>query len=314
MQYRTLGRTGLDVSLMSYGSGGPSRLGQGTGLSDTEQEALVRRCIDLGVNLIDSSANYGRSEEILGRCLRDVPRDAYYMATKWSPRADGVVKTDPEDLPRSVDESLRRLGIDVIDVMQFHGVTPDIYDEVVDRHFGTMRRLQEAGKIRYVGITEMFFQDADHSMLTRALTEHPDHWDTVMLKYGILNQYAAKETLPLAERHNVGVMNMASVRVKLTRAEELEALMLEWAERGLISADALDAENPLAWLVDGPVDSVISAGYRFAADHPAISTVITGTSRIPNLETNHAALADPTLPDAAKERLRELFGELAEGA
>jgi aryl-alcohol dehydrogenase-like predicted oxidoreductase len=314
MQYRTLGRTGLDVSLMSYGSGGPSRLGQGTGLSDSEQEALVRRCIDLGVNLIDSSANYGRSEEILGRCLRDVPRDAYYMATKWSPRADGVVKTDPDDLPRSVDESLRRLGIDVIDVMQFHGVTPDIYDEVVDRHFGTMRRLQEAGKIRFVGISEMFFQDSDHSMLTRALTEHPDHWDTVMLKYGILNQYAAKETLPLAAQHNVGVMNMASVRVKLTRPEELEALMLEWAERGLIAADALDATNPLGWLVGGAIDSVVSAGYRFAADHEAISTVITGTSSIANLESNDAALADPTLPEATKARLRELFGALAEGA
>ena len=211
MQYRTLGRTGLEVSLMSYGSGGPSRLGQGTGLTDAEQEALVRRCLDLGVNLIDSSANYGDSEEILGRCLDGVPRDAFYMATKWSPHADGRVKEDPEDLVRSVDSSLRRLRIDVIDVMQFHGVTPNIYDEVVERHHPTMRRLQESGKIRFVGITEMFFQDPDHSMLTRALTEHPGHWDTVMLKYGILNQYAAKETLPLAAQHDVGVMNMASV-------------------------------------------------------------------------------------------------------
>jgi L-galactose dehydrogenase len=314
MQYRTLGRTGLDVSLMSYGSGGPSRLGQGTGLTDREQEALLRRCLDLGVNLIDSSANYGDSEAILGRCLKGVDRGAYYMATKWSPRADGQVNPNSEDLVRSVEASLDRLGIDVIDIMQFHGVQPDIYDEVVERHYPTMQRLQESGKIRYIGISEMFFQDGSHSMLTRALTEHPEYWDTVMLKYGILNQYAAKETLPLAEKHDVGVMNMASVRVKLTRPDQLEELMREWREEGLIEADALSDTNPLGWLVAGDVDSVVSAGYRFAADHPAISTVITGTSRIANLETNDAALSDPTLPEGTKSRLIDLFGELSEGA
>ena len=314
MQYRTLGRTGLEVSLMSYGSGGPSRLGQGTGLTDAEQEALVRRCLDLGVNLIDSSANYGDSEEILGRCLAGVPRDAFYMATKWSPRADGRVKEDTEDLVRSVETSLKRLRIDVIDIMQYHGVTPDMYDEIVERHHPTMRRLQESGKIRFVGISEMFFQDPTHSMLTRALTEHPEHWDTVMLKYGILNQYAAKETLPLAVQHDVGVLNMASVRVKLTRPDQLVELMREWRDRGLIPSDALDDTDPLGWLVGDGVDSVVSAGYRFAADHPAVSTVITGTSSISNLETNDAALADPTLPEADKRRLQELFGDLAEGA
>ncbi len=135
-----------------------------------------------------------------------------------------------------------------------------------------------------------------------------------MLKYGILNQYAAKETLPLAEEHNVGVMNMASVRVKLTRPDELENLTRDWRAQGLIAADALSDTDPLGWLVAGPVDSVVSAGYRFAADHPAISTVLTGTSRIPNLETNASALAEPTLPVTHKRRLVELFGESSEGA
>ena len=69
MRYRTLGRTGLNVSLLSFGSGGPSKLGQNTGLSSNEQNDLIRQVLDLGINFIDSSEGYGNSEEILGRGL-----------------------------------------------------------------------------------------------------------------------------------------------------------------------------------------------------------------------------------------------------
>jgi L-galactose dehydrogenase len=312
MEYRTLGRTGLEVSLVSYGSGGPSKLGQSTGLTDGEQDALVRRCLDLGVNLIDSAAGYGNSEEILGRALDGVPRDSYIMATKWPPKLGDGLKDDPNDLLESTERSLARLRTDCIDIMQVHGVRAHHYAELVERFYPTMQRLQEQGKVRFIGITEQFFADPKHEAMTLALQSHPELWDTVMLKYGILNQYAEKETLPLAMEHNVGVMNMAAVRVKLTRPDELEQLMAEWKERELIPADSLPEKDPLGWLVGGDVDSVVSAGYKFGADHPAIATVITGTSRIENLETNVAALEDPTLPAEDTERLIELFGDLAE--
>lgn len=312
MQYRTLGKTGLRVSLLSYGTGGPSQFGQRTGLTAVEQDALLRRCLDLGINLFDTAAAYGTSEEILGRALHGVPRDSYFLSTKWSHVRDHrELKEDPDELVASVDFSLSRLGAKYIDVMQFHGVLVEHYHDVVDRFYPVMKRLQEQGKIRFIGFSEVLVADPKHEAVTLALRSHPDLWDTVMLKYGILNQWAAKEALPLAQRHDVGVLNMAPVRVTLTRRRELRALLDEWIEQGVIRAGILPEADPLGWLVHDQVKSVISAGYKFAADHPAIATVITGTSKTEHLERNAAAVERPHLPASDRRRLVELFGDSA---
>ena len=127
----------------------------------------------------------------------------------------------------------------------------------------------------------------------------------------MLNQTAADKALPLALKHNVGIVNMAAVRIKLVRPELLQEQVGQWKQEGLIPADAVPDDDPLGWLVHDDVDSVISAGYKFAADHPAISTVLTGTSSVAHLETNLEALENPTLAEADKRRLQELFGEIA---
>ncbi len=260
MHYRTLGRTGLKVSLLSLGTGGPSNLGQSSGLSQSVQDALIQRALDLGVNLIDTSAGYRESEAILGRALTGVPRDAYVLATKWRhERGDRPV--DSQALVDSVDRSLRRLRTDFIDLMQFHGPIPSEYMEVVERFYPVMTRLQEQGKIRYIGFSEQFSADPAHETVLMALKTHPDLWDTIMLKYGILNQYAAKEALPLAAEHNVGIVNMAAVRVKLPDPSLLKELIADWKTRGVIPADSLPAKDPLGWLVHDGVGSVIGAGY-----------------------------------------------------
>ena len=95
MQYRMLGLSGLRVSLMSLGSGGAKRLGQADCLTQVQQTAIVRCALDLGVNLIDTSATYGDSEIILGKALRGVPRDSYHLSTKWAPRVNGKLAEDP---------------------------------------------------------------------------------------------------------------------------------------------------------------------------------------------------------------------------
>ena len=85
MEHRRMGRTGLDVSVLSLGTGGARQLGQKAGMSQTEQTRFVRRALDLGVNFIDTSSDYGESEVILGKALKGVPRDSYYLCTKWPP-------------------------------------------------------------------------------------------------------------------------------------------------------------------------------------------------------------------------------------
>ncbi len=311
MQYRKLGRTGLKVSLVGYGSGGPSKLGQNTGLSPTEQDRLIRSCLDLGINFFDTSEAYGDSEVILGRTLSSLPEDSYVLATKCRYKnGDGGLRS-PDDIERSVEASLRRLNTDCVDIMQFHVLNSNDYFDVVDRHYPVLKRLQEQGKIRFIGFSEHFMGEGDHKSAVLALKTHPELWDTIMLKYGILNLYAAKEALPLALERDVGIINMAAVRVKLPQPDLLRAQISLWKQDGIIAQDSLPQEDPLGWLVHDDVDSVIDAAYKFAADHPAISTVLTGTSSVRHLEDNVRALENPSLPEADKRRIREVFGEIA---
>jgi aryl-alcohol dehydrogenase-like predicted oxidoreductase len=314
VEYRTLGRTGLRVSLVGLGTGGPSNFGQRAGLVFEQQQTLIHAALDLGINFFDTAAAYRESEELLGRTLAGVPRDNYFLATKASPfrRGEDGEVVAREEIERQCERSLRRLRTDYIDVYQLHGVVPWRYDEVVETQYAALERLRERGKVRFIGISELFFSDPAHVMLKRAVPG--GLWDSVMLKYGVLNQAAAWEVLPLCLKHNIGVLNMAPVRVKLTRPDELRALLDEWTAKGLIPEGALPGDDPLGWLVGGEVDSAIAAGYKFAAAHPAISTVLTGTANVDHLRANAAAILGPPLPEAHTERLRQLFGHFAEGA
>jgi L-galactose dehydrogenase len=270
--YRTLGRTGLRISLASLGTGGPSQLGQQTHGDEAKAQQVIYRAIDLGINLFDIAANYGDSEAILGRALSNVSRDRYLLATKFSPyRPDGTV-IPPQEVAESCEHSLRLLGVETIDLYQFHSVLLASYREVIDRLHPAVVRLRDQGKIRFVGITEYFFPDPAHEMLALALAD--DLWDTIMVKYGIMNFSAERNVLPMAKERNVGVLNMSPVRVKMTRPAELEKVIARWKKTGLIPPDALPDERPLDFLLHGPVESVVAAGYKFGAGHQAIATVL----------------------------------------
>ena len=314
MENRTLGRTGLTVSLAGFGTGGPSQFGQHKGLEQRQQTALVRRCLDLGVNLFDTHEGYGESERILGAALSGVPRDSYHLVTKWSYHSGGGVGRDAAAFADSVERSLKLLNTEYVDVMMIHGILADEYESVVERFVPALERLCEQGKVRYKGFSTRYIVDPAQEIVPFALQQHPDLWDVVMLKYGILNQIMSKEALPLAAEHDVGVLNMASVRIKLPVPALLEELISEWKDKGYIASDSLPERNPLGWLAHGDVDSVVSAAYKFAADHPAIASVITGTSRMEHLEANIAALEKPRLPSEDSARLRCLFGDIAEYA
>ncbi len=308
--YRTLGRTGLRVSLASLGTGGPSRLGQQTHGDESTAHQVVRRALELGVNLFDTAANYGDSEAILGRSLRTVPRDRYLLATKFSPyRVDGSI-ISPDEVVQACERSLERIGVETIDLYQFHSVLPETYHQVADRIYPAALRLREQGKIRFLGVTEYFFPDPSHAMLNLALAD--DLWDAIMVKYGIMNLSAERKVLPVAKERNVGVLNMSPVRVKMTRPAELEKVIARWKKDGLIPQDSLPDQGPLDFLVHGEVKSVVAAGYKFGASHLAIATVLIGTGNIAHLEDNIDAVLGAPLPRQNSDRIRALFGHLAE--
>ncbi len=157
MKYRRLGKTGLEVSLVSFGSGGPSKLGLNTGLTLQEQDHLIKSVLDLGINLIDSSEMYGDSETILGKSLSGIDRESYYLATKCAYKTrDGKIRS-PEEIMSSIDRSLNRLSTDYIDIMQFHVLNSNDYHRVVDELYPVMVQARDKGKIRFIGFSEQFW-------------------------------------------------------------------------------------------------------------------------------------------------------------
>ncbi len=310
MHYRALGRSGVEVSLLSLGTGGASQFGQKTGVDDAGRKRLVHAALDHGVNLFDTSEQYGDSEELLGNALAGVPRDKYLLATKWSYRPSGKI-AEPGSLTESTERSLRLMKTDVLDIMQFHGILPGDYDLVVERFMPEMKRLRDQGKIRLIGFTEMMTQDPKATIPLKGLVEHPDDWDVIMLKYGIMNQWAAKEVLPLAEKHGVAIMNMAPIRQTLTRESDRKVMFDQWREDESVDVTALDENDPFGWLLHDGVESVIDAAYRFGAMNTGISTVITGTANAEHLEANVRAINAPPLPEADHQRLVEILGNSA---
>ncbi|MBP96376.1 aldo/keto reductase [Candidatus Poribacteria bacterium] len=310
MQYRTLGRTNLKVSLVSLGSGGPSHLGQKTGLTEIESRKFVRHALDQGINLIDTAAAYRESEVILGRALEEVPRGQYYIATKSRPSYEGIFLTKYE-LQAQVEKSLQRLRVDEIDLFQFHGIRKSEYEYTIEHLLPVADQLKKEGKIRFIGITERFSDDGTHQMLQQALAD--DHFDTIMVGYNLLSQSATKTIFPLCQANNVGVLVMIAVRRALSCPERLENVIADLKKRDIISSTALPDQNPLDWLIDNQTNSIPAAAYKFAAQPNAVSTVITGTSNCQHLANNISAVVGPPLPEEKIKKLRQIFGHISEG-
>ena len=288
--------------------------GQNSGATQAEQDRLIHSCLYLGINLFDTHEGYRDSEEILGHALSGIPRDRYVLVTKWTYPRDGDPTADPEDLARSVEGSLRRLNTDHIDVMLLHGLLAEHHDMAVEKYGPVFDLFREQGKIGHRGFSLRYITDPEQNGALAGLKRAPDFWDVIMLKFGILNQWVAREVLPLALRHNVGILNMAAVRIRLPKPNMLEETIAEWKSRGLLSRDSIPDRDPLGWLAHDDLDSVISAAYKFAADHPAIASVITGTSNLAHMESNVRAMERPYLPHADRVRLERIFGHITEYA
>ena len=307
MHYVTLGRTGLEVSVAGLGCGGFSRLGLGTGKSESEAVALVQAALDLGVNLIDTAAAYG-TESVVGRAIAGRPRDSVVIATKASPLRGGE-RAPPARVVESLDNSLRLLGVDCIDVFQIHAVPPSGYEYVRDVIVPPLLAERQKGKFRFLGITETAPNDPEHAMLARAVPG--ELWDVVMVAFHMMAQNARRAVFPATRAHNVGTLLMFAVRSIFARPAHLAGTMRELAEAGKVPDWLARSDDPLGFLVHaGGASSLTDAAYRFARHEPGVDVVLFGTGDRAHLQTNIESILKPPLPEADRARLAELFGHL----
>ena len=310
MIYRTFGRTGLKVSAAGLGGGGFSRLGLAKGKSETEVVSLIRLAVDLGVNIIDTAASYG-TESVIGRAIKSLPRDSLVITTKASPANYPTWELfTPENVVASIDNSLRQLQTDYLDVLQLHAVAPHIYEHTREAIYPAVLREKEKGKLRFIGITEAAAFDLDHKMYQRALAED-DIWDTAMVAFNMMHQNVRIGVLPKTVEKKVGTLIMFAVRGIFAQPERLTNEVRALAADGLLAKWLGDLPDPLGFLVhEGGASSIIDAAYRFVRDEPGVDVVLVGTSDPHHLRENIASLTKPPLSTADRQQIVTLFGHL----
>lgn len=206
MPYRTLGRTGEKVSLIGLG-------GFHLGLIPDEKEsiALIRRAIDEGINFLDNSWDYhgGLSEERMGKALRDGYRERAFVMTK----IDGQTRKSAAE---QIDQSLRRLQIETVDLMQFHEIIrPDDPDRIFgpDGAFEAMMEAKKAGKVRYIGFTGHKDPDIHLKMLEVAFA-HGFTFDAVQMPLNVMDHHYRsfeKAVLPVLNQHGIAPLAMKTM-------------------------------------------------------------------------------------------------------
>jgi len=307
MEYTTLGRTGLKVSVAGLGCGGPSRLGLRDNKSQRDCVALVRQAFDLGVNFLDTAEVYG-TEEIVGKAIAEIPRDRIVLSTKKKFPLD-----DPSDpageVRKSLEQSLRRLGTDYIDVYHAHGVEPGDYAYASSKLLPVLLRMREEGKIRFVAISEAFVEDSGHRMLAEALED--GRWDVVMVGFNILNPSARNRVFAKTLQENVGTLVMFAVRRALSQPDRLKAIVAELLQKGAIPRASVNADDPLDFLrQEGGAPTLPEAAYRFCRHEQGVDVVLTGTGNSEHLRENVEAILKPALPSGVLQRLETIFGNL----
>jgi aryl-alcohol dehydrogenase-like predicted oxidoreductase len=307
MQYTTLGRTGLKVSVAGLGCGGFSRLGMPAGKSEDEAARLVRDAVDLGINGIDTAPAYG-TEAVVGKALKSIPRGSMVVCTKAFVNRGGEWHS-PERMVQSLDNSLRLLGTDYVDVFQMHGVLPHEYPYTKEHLVPALLKQKANGKIRHIGITEQPVEDFQHETLLAAAND--DVWDVFMVAFHMMHQSARKALFPLTRQKRIGTLLMFAVRSIFARPERVVAALREAAAKGQVDKALGESSAPLGFLL-GPkgASDITEAAYRFARHEPGVDVVLFGTGDAAHLRTNVASLLRPPLPAADREQLAKLFGHL----
>ncbi|MBI4093343.1 aldo/keto reductase [Candidatus Kaiserbacteria bacterium] len=295
LEQRTLGRTGLSVSAIGLGT---TEIGYVYGIgprdlpSEEEVIAFLHRVVELGVTFIDTGHFYGAAEERIGKS-GIAKRPGVIVSTKCGHVLDRGEDISDADLAREmaaeVDESLEKLGLDVIPLVQVHGGTQArIRDGSIIK---AMQKIKDAGKVRFVGISTRG-EEAPLAAIESGF------FDTLQLAHSILDQRMVGRVFAEAKKRGIGVINR-SVLLKgaLTPASKYLAEELADLKRNSDGAAKIAVELG----TDLP-----SLAIRFALSEPAVHTVLVGSNKLKNIESAVRAANDGPLPADVIEKLRKL--------
>jgi aryl-alcohol dehydrogenase-like predicted oxidoreductase len=307
MQYRTLGRTGIKVSPYALGA---LMLGASIGNPDHDDSIrIIHAALDAGINFIDTADVYsnGASEEVVGKALKG-RRDNVVLATKLSrPMGD-----DPNQqgasrrwIMTAVENSLRRLQTDHIDLYQIHRTDPDTD---IEETLSALSDLVHSGKVRAIGSSTTPASDmveaqwvAERRGLQRFRTEQPP--------YSILNRGIESEVLPIAQRYGMGTLvwgplaqGMLTGRVRKGQQSDLRRASLF---RHLNDERRLDAVEQLVALAEEADLPMTHLAMAFATSHPGVTSAIVGPRTMGHLDDLLAGV-DITLSDEILDRIDEI--------
>jgi aryl-alcohol dehydrogenase-like predicted oxidoreductase len=309
---RALGKTGTDVTILGYGAMELRGQPRGPAIDDEDAGRLLNAVLDGGINLIDTSIDYGRSEELIGRYVGH-RRDEYFLASKCGcllgdppPGATPPFPHDfrPENIRAGIEQSLRRLGTDRLDLLQVH-ISPSREQLETDGTIETMQALRDEGKVRFLG-------------MSGTLPNLPDHiamgvFEVFQIPYSAVQR--DHEAL-IAEAAEAG----AGTLIRGGAARGAASEEKNWRTGPLTQKPGLGQRN---WQTSGIEDLLADAGMstmefvlRFTLSHPGLSTTIVGTANPAHLATNIATAEKGPLPadlyEEAKKRLPQLLTGLSE--
>lgn len=280
MQYRTLGKTGWQVSALSLGA---SPLGSVfRDIDEAEGIRAVHTALDLGINFIDVSPYYGitKAETVLGKALKGVARDRYYLATKVGRYGMDEFDFSAPRVTASVDESLARLGVETIDLIQCHDIEFGALDQVVEETIPALRKLQAAGKVRFVGITG-FPLRIFPSVMDRVEV------DTILSYcHYELNNTRLADLLPYLETKGVGVISASPLGMGLLTNRGTP----EWHP----ATDKIKqaCQEAAAYCRARGAD-IAKLAMQFSVAHPGIATTLVGSASAENMRKNVEWIAEP---------------------
>jgi aryl-alcohol dehydrogenase-like predicted oxidoreductase len=307
LEKRTLGRTGADVTVLAYGAMELRGTHGGPVIADAEAGRLLNAVLDGGINLIDTSIDYGRSEQLIGRYLAS-RRDEYFLASKcgcpprqwWlrlRPRRTLRRPHDyrPVNIRAGVERSLRRLCTDRLDLVQVH-MSPSRSQLEADHTIETLAGLQDQGKVRFIGMSGTLPHLADHiAMGVFDVFQIP--YSAVQLDHEDLITAAAAAGGGTIIRGGVARGGPAKDWQSGLFDQRVGAGRRRWEAAGL--PDLLDGMSPHEFML------------RFTLSHPGLSTTIVGTAQLGHLHANLTIAAKGPLPAGLYQDARRRLARAA---